>query len=110
MDRNASDIFNMKEAEEGNEDWTRIYSVGGAPSGRRNRLRTSSSNVFPSGVLGNPETKVDETDKEDGDPKSNDKDESLLHLSNMKRNPLTGDGMLSSDMQDIKGRRKFSNI
>lgn len=126
--KNTSDIFSVREPK--SKDHEQIYSIGGTPSGRRNRLRATSSNVFPIGCMGTKaplieealiENRIDEEiAKEDkpniGSPRiqmeagDNEQPTDLPSpkpiIARPKRNPLTGEGVETTDMPRCMHRKK----
>lgn len=129
--RQISDIFPAAEKPGSQYVDQPLFSVGGTPSARRNRLRQSSTNVFPSGTMG---TIDDYVEKE---PENMEMQKPEMHfpelppqevvvpriyldehddnvdlppitkLNTPKRNPLTGEGMVSSDMPRLYSKRKL---
>ncbi|KAF2901385.1 hypothetical protein ILUMI_04796 [Ignelater luminosus] len=126
----TSDIFSVREPQ--SRDHEQIYSIGGTPSGKRNRLRATSSNVFPVGCMGTKpppieealvENKMDEDILEEDKPKigspriqmeagDNDQPTDIPSPKPIaappKRNILTGEGVESTDMPRSTMYRKRS--
>lgn len=137
MHKNASDIFCLQDVDSSKDTSKRIYSVGGSPSVRLTRRREEVSSVYPYNQQ--EETECGEGSKEieepidvpdltihpDGDsapvmlsPKEEASAEDDLtsipvssHNTNMKRNPLTGEGIETvaprSGRRRVRGRKSI---
>lgn len=119
-DRNKSDIFSLREVESEHVGLnSQIYSVRGTPSGKRNRLRTTCSSVFPVGCMGTVEQPLEGVPEIESKTAAIHDDEDGLtgkitstkevkdagefaakppSRNDSARNPVTGVGIESTDM------------
>lgn len=117
-DKQASDIFSLKEVEKGSKNINSIWSISGAPSGRLNRRKDVPSSVFPVGCMGCKEQPVSEEPSPrrflDAVEASNDY---IGHLddtpkkrcsSSKSRNPVTGAGC-EEEATRTNSRKKDGN-
>ncbi|KAB0803573.1 hypothetical protein PPYR_00543 [Photinus pyralis] len=114
MDRQKSDIFALdKSVNSGME----ILSVGGTRFGKLNRIRSTTSNVFPVGCMGTVESPRAETprmpvNENNSFAKPSPRPETVIEEvtspreATSKRNPVTGEGVNSSDMPKASSSRR----
>lgn len=131
MDKNSSDIFNLKT---GTEDGKQIFSIGGSPSIRINRRRNETSSVYPYGntnisikpvsptvepeeipkILENDEEtdKIPIDDEKVDEPADNPVEEATVQQNVFaKRNILTGEGIdLPDNKRGKRGIRKKKTL
>ncbi|KAK5649133.1 hypothetical protein RI129_004025 [Pyrocoelia pectoralis] len=123
MDRQKSDIFSLDKSLNSGTD---ILSVGGTRYGKLNRIRSTSSNVFPIGCMGTTESPRDDgsclisdrgiclesyrgndpVEKPSPIPETAIGDVTSPREVKLKRNPLTGEGIESTDMPKLNPPKK----
>ncbi|KAK4884076.1 hypothetical protein RN001_000347 [Aquatica leii] len=112
MNRQKSDIFSLEKPSTPVRSDDDLISTGGSRYAKINRLRGTSSSVFPIGCMGTLQAPIEDPPviSSKGDNDENLEDEIVSSRSETssgdmpekelkpKRNPLTGEGMESSDM------------